>query len=774
MKSFKIAFSNIRKRKSSAITLFVITVLAALMLSMSFSIVFNINSFYDNKRIELNTPDYSAVVPIVTWQDEMLTYSENYKGVTAVEVTDGYMAMGNIKFTAVSDDSIQVMFFNAEQQNSMNTYEILEKLDNKPANSILLSLQYKYSGIKVGQKFPIQIGNDTVEYIVYGFFEDAQLGSTLTSVSPVYIPSDNFNDLENNPFVLPFRYLSLQFEDTAISSEFGADLLQHFGVNDLVMVPYHMTRMAATMFPLIMGMVLILVSAVVVAIALIVVSFSIKNNLQEEIKTLGALKSVGFTSKQLIASTILQFTLIAIVGGLVGVTISMFTNGFVGNIISSTSGLLWSSSATFLPSLLSLVLIVLVTMLVTLIASRKTKNVTPINAMRSGLSNHSFKKNVVAMEKSHLSLNANIAVKNAVLNKKNNIVALILVFLFSTLVVLTSVLYHNFVTEKTAFSQMIGLETAELQVSTSDGNLATQYFEEIKNHPNVEKTLEMDTSSLMVDGKSIIFSIWEDINAREVSTIVKGRYPQNDNEIVLPAIKLKELNKNIGDVVTITYKDKTESYIITGTTQGVGDTSELGDMTYEGFSRLEENRVLVAMYVYLINDDPASIEATAIELINKFGRDIYVVNFSENLKLLMASIEQPVAIAVYLVMAITVFVVCFVLFLMISTIIRQRKKDFGVMKALGFTSKQIIAQMLLSFLPIIVVGILVGTIVGILATNPLLGVMFASSGIAKAMFTVPIALVLICEIVLAVVCILTVVLVSLKTKRISAHKLIAD
>jgi len=122
------------------------------------------------------------------------------------------------------------------------------------------------------------------------------------------------------------------------------------------------------------------------------------------------------------------------------------------------------------------------------------------------------------------------------------------------------------------------------------------------------------------------------------------------------------------------------------------------------------------------------------------------------------------------IIAVTVLV----LFLMIGTIINRSKKETGILKAIGFTSKQLIAQMLLSFLPLILGGVLIGTILGIFVTNPLLGVMFSGIGIARASFIIVPWLVALGAVLLIAASIVTLLLVSLKYKRISARELIVE
>jgi len=109
-----------------------------------------------------------------------------------------------------------------------------------------------------------------------------------------------------------------------------------------------------------------------------------------------------------------------------------------------------------------------------------------------------------------------------------------------------------------------------------------------------------------------------------------------------------------------------------------------------------------------------------------------------------------------------------------NTLLRRRKKDFGIQKALGFTTGQIILQTLLSLLPVILVGTGLGILAGVLLTNPLLGIMFAGLGIAKPLFVISPLLTALSAVGLVAISVLTVYLLSLKTRNISPQKLIVE
>ncbi|MCL1901142.1 MAG: ABC transporter permease [Firmicutes bacterium] len=773
MKLSKIAFSNIKKRKSSAITLAAITAVAVTMLAISLMLLFGIGSFYDTKAEEFNTPHATLALTGYTEDEieDIFDFVTTYNKVTETETEDCYLS--NIKYT-INNSTVktQMIFSKESQERTMNTYTIIDEL-SKPLNGIILPLSFKFEGFKSGDDFSIQVGSKTFNYKIYGFYESVLFGSAMSNLKMAYITENAFNTISSDNIFMPYTLLYIMFQNLPDSYNFETDFLKEFGSSSSAFaISYDGSKGGVTMFPTIVAMVLILVAAIVVIVALIIARFTIINNIEEDIKTLGALKSIGFTSKQIKWSMVLQFLIIAVTGAILGSILTIALGGFISNIVSSTSGLLWSGSSMLVPIIIAVLSVIAVVVLITYLMSRRSKSVTPINALRSGLSNHSFVKNTAPLEKSKMPLNVNIAAKQFKRNLKNNISAFVMIVMFAFMTVLGLTLYHNFVTDTDAFRQMSGLEMGIIvQFSEKYMEENEDTLNDIKGRDNIRKTFEFNLTPIIAGGTTIDVLVWDDIEKKEADSIVEGRYPQADDEIAIPKYLAGITGKNRGERLSIEFEGTTESYLITGITQTAGNPTL--DITKEGFSKLKSSFVFTCLYIYLNDAGQETVDSFMDSLIDDYGKDIYLENASEVMDGILGTIGGPVGIATYFILAIEVFVICFVFFLMINTIIRRRKKEAGIMKAIGFTSGQLISQMLLSVLPVIIGGILVGTLLGVFLTNVLLGMMFGGL-VAKATFTIPALLVIISEIVLIAICIFTVYLVSLKYKKIAPHKLIVE
>jgi len=327
-----------------------------------------------------------------------------------------------------------------------------------------------------------------------------------------------------------------------------------------------------------------------------------------------------------------------------------------------------------------------------------------------------------------------------------------------------------------AFKQIIGVEPAEVQLAAESEEFAAEHFERIGETAGVKQYVKFDVFSVTAGGKLLNLCVWEDIGQKSPGTLILGRFPQSDNEISLLSTVSAVLGKGTGDVIHIEYEGSARDYLVTGITQSVGGGT--CDVTKAGFAKLigaaEETIVLRGMNLFLDSGDTDYVDDFVDGLLIEYGPELNAINLAEAVNGTLVALKDPIAIATYFIIAITVFTVCFVFYLLMNTVMRRRKKDFGIMKALGFTNGQIILQMLLSFLPVILIGTALGIGAGVLLTNPLLGLMFSGLGIAKPLFVIPAALTAISGFALCTVSLLTVYLLSLKTRNISPQKLIVE
>ena len=94
------------------------------------------------------------------------------------------------------------------------------------------------------------------------------------------------------------------------------------------------------------------------------------------------------------------------------------------------------------------------------------------------------------------------------------------------------------------------------------------------------------------------------------------------------------------------------------------------------------------------------------------------------------------------------------------------------MKALGFTTGQLIGQTAISFMPAVIISTFFGLILSSLIINPLTAAFLNGIGIVKCTFTVPVGFIIIAGAGLVLFAFGAACLLSLKIKKIAPQALL--
>ena len=117
-------------------------------------------------------------------------------------------------------------------------------------------------------------------------------------------------------------------------------------------------------------------------------------------------------------------------------------------------------------------------------------------------------------------------------------------------------------------------------------------------------------------------------------------------------------------------------------------------------------------------------------------------------------------------------IILLVLYLLMKTLIYNRRYEYGILKALGYRSKDLIIQNVLSFMPTIIIATLIGTIISYHITNPYIGLMMRSFGIMKCNMILPMDLMIITVIFIIGISLIGTILMSLKIRKVQPQNLL--
>jgi putative ABC transport system permease protein len=544
-------------------------------------------------------------------------------------------------------------------------------------------------------------------------------------------------------------------------------------LGDISAFNYDMMKVGTSIFLIIIMAVLITFSFIILLIALTVMRFAIVTHIEGNMKNIGSMEALGFTGRELILSTILQFVLITFVGMAIGFVIAASSIGLITNLVSSSIGLSWNAGVNFTVMGINLFAILALVCAISYMASAKLKKITPITALRSGVETHNFKRNFLPLSKSPLHINVSLGLKTFLQNTKQNIIILIIITLMSFVCVFTFTVNYNFNINNKALLRLVGIEKSELMTEYT-GKDYQKYYDEIGKMEHVKKTLQLNQINMRIrfGDRNITptVAICKDFNNLVIKTIVEGRYPVHDNEIAVTRLVQKNLNVKIGDVITLFGSEKEQEFIIVGITQQITSLGRGASITEDGMKRVNPYYTPTKLYIYL--DGRENIPSVMKALEDRYSQSGFIINnIEDSFTTILASFNTAIIALCVACIIITIGIISLILFLLIKIKLLKEMVRIGVAKALGYTTGQLIIQAIISFCPVCILGAFIGAVTALFMIDPAFAAMLSVAGVGNSHFIMSPVLIFTIFLAVSAFSILITAIVARGIKRITPCEL---
>lgn len=771
-----IARSNTRKAKGQTVAIIALILLAALMLNVWLMLSMDYRANFDRYNDKLNDGHFTLTVDdgdgaVRDFLDKTLASD---KRVSQYRL-DSCLHMTTLIPYNGQELSTWCVFVNKQTalSRTVGRAEIVE--NGTLTSGIYLPMLYKTNDVAAGKTVEISIGSNKVKYDVCGFFNSAMLGSHNCGTTEIIFTEDKYAELENTDYAQKSTLCSVRLKDKSDNLNFEAEIKSlvsnRFPNLNMVSNCYDIVAQARYISQMICSGIVSAMAFFVLLIALVVIASNIINYIQVNMKNLGALKAVGYTSRQLICALLLQFLGLTLLAAIIGAGLSYCIFPAVNTMMIAQTGIPYAMRFLPLSFLISLFILGGAVALAVWLSSHRIRNIEPIVALRSGITTHNFKRNHFPLEKTKAPLNLALALKTTFSGVKHNITVCITMLVLSLVLVFSGLMTENVIADMTPFIDLIVGETADSCISV-DISKENEFLSKMSDDSRVEKTyLYHSVNVTHVGGAELMATLCEDFSqVNNQNVLYKGRFPKFDNEIAIGAKYAKEKGFEVGNEIQVTANGNTEKYLICGLTQTSNFLGRDCLLTRKGYERLG---ALLHINYYINLSKNTNVDEFNTDVKETFNGNIYTtVNIQNTIESTSVVYVSLVTIIVIAILILSAVIIAFVLYLLVRTMLNNKMRDYGILKSLGFTTKQLILQTALSFMPSIIISTVVGLIIGCLIINPLLSLFFSSIGIMKCTFSIPIGLIALTGLGLILLSFGIACLLSLKIKRIAPRNLL--
>lgn len=781
-KLWMLSFANIRKSKGHTVSLLILFFISGLLLNAGLLVFLNFGSYFEKTEKELNATDMYYIIPDHLYNTEIENYIDTNDSITEKQKEESYWATGSFPYNG-NTRKITFLFNDMENQRELSKWKFVgEHLPPDGRSIYVPSVMNIDGGYQLNDTLEVTVNDQVLKFTIKGFTEDIFFSSFDTGIIGCYLPHDTYEQVAqtlggqyktnlyfanlkqmNNDVQNGIRNLIGQDSAGAVS-----DITNTFFCIDLSLIRLSRITMAS-----IVSIMTVAFAVIITAVCLIVVKFRIGNSIEDDMTKIGSLKSVGYTSGQIISSIILQFSLIAAAGSIVGISASYFMTPVLSQVFAHQSGLHWMQGFDGVISGISLLSILVVVVAVSFLSSRSVHKLNPIVALRGGVSTHSFRKNHLPLDTSKGSLPTLFAGKSILQNKKQSFMMAVIFTAVSFASAFGLVMFFNTVIDTKAFAETPGIEISNVMAILNPGADDKAVAEDVRNLEGVRKVQYVDQAVVKIENSDITTYVMDDFSQKETDTIYTGRYPLHSNEIALSGHEAALMHKSIGDTVTLKAGNSQADYLISGLSQGSSMGGTTAFIRTDGMKRLIPNFKHNILQIYL--NKGVNAGGFIDKMKDQYGSSIAdTENVDKDMQQGMGLYTTIVSKVGISMLVINILVEILVLYFVINSSVIRKKRELGIQKAIGFTTFQLMNQISLSFLPSIVIGVVLGSLIGTAETNVIMTAAMRSMGIMRAHFIITPSWIALYGAGLILVSYLISLLITYRIRKISAYSLVNE
>ncbi|MBR4557127.1 MAG: FtsX-like permease family protein [Clostridiales bacterium] len=783
-KTLLLTKSNLRKNRGTSVGLFLLMLIATCLIGVSLLIFFDAYPMASKEAERLNAGD-----GFITIQDGLEGFDDEKIEELIGNDTDRYFVYRNITYPQLSlsfgggnTTGVVSVSDSSAFGREMNRFEVAYEDTSITENYIYLPYQFSTAGgFKTGDTFEYDNSGKTFSFKVRGFLNLAYGGCNNNGRFSLVVDDESYENIREED--LDTINIIYDLKDGVNNGEFSIRTSNEaIKVNpNAVLVGDQLDNVISnrTFIGLILAVSMLVLTTLIVAAVAMMLANSIGNYIKENMKTLGALKAIGYTGSNIKSSLVVWFLIIACIGSIAGIILSYVFMPFMAGLIVGQMGIPYQVSFNVLATVIPIAFVVLFTLIVTLINAAKISKIQPIVALREGVESHNFKRNHVDLTKSSLSLNMSLAMKTLFGNMKQNVITFFVVGFMIFACIISLLMYENF--SRDPKMEIFATEVCA-GVVVSDKEKEDEIREYVNSRNDITNIREMFYTYFYYNDEVKFFTyVVEDTSLMSNPNLCyEGRIPQFDNEVAVSGSFAKAYDYNVGDKIKIDYGDNSYEYLITGLIQTTNNNGREAILTYEGAGRVVDMDMMPSWFWFDLVDESTdldkNVEATTKvidEVKEKFdGHVVNTINFSELMSGSMSTFRGISTIMLVLMVAISVVVIALILFLLIKALVYNKRKDYGIYKALGYTSGSLMLQTALSFMPSIIVSIIVFSIVSYHVVNPYMSIYMRAFGLMQCNFDVPVIGVVAIGVGFAIVSFFLALLQTARIRKIEAYNML--
>lgn len=762
---------NLNKARGQFLSFGVVMIITAVILNSALVLLFQTSDAYDSLFDELDTADLSVAVPEILSDDELAHDILELNGILDIDTNEALFAPSTLQDFQNSEFTMNTYFYRISDERKLTRHTVSDQTETSDEMSVYIPLYLSaLGGYQTGESIRYIINGKEYEFTVKGIVNEMQYGNYGTGFIGLFLTDEAYDRLKTEEVFTPVCEYLIKAEENAdlqkIRTDVGA-LLKEKSIPVISVLDCQTAKNSRTMVSDTIVLFLTVFAALVLLISIFLSRFRIKNTVDEEMNEMGVLKGIGYTSRMLKFSQVIPYLLVCGVGLVCGVALSYALIPVIANVLAVQSGFSYTPVFDIPAAAITILSILTAVFLFTLLAAGKIKKLEPINAIRGIDSLKNAGKNHFPLDSSKGCVGLNLIFKQAGASAGRNVLLFAVAFVMMILINFTGILFYNVNIHPDNFLTTLSEELPDIRVQAKEDKYDA--LKELLQKENIRAVNYGIAMTEYADG-SIPTIVCEDFSLLENNIVYRGGHPQKTDEIAVGSAFADEYS--IGDRFRLSLNNKQYEYTITGFIQSVNNNGLIVELTDAGYTKISD----VPMYslnLYL----PVNVNVSSFvdRLNGKYADYVTDVNNAakeaESMQTMYASLITVVAVVLFII---ALLIILLILYVILRSMIVSLKTDFGIYKAMGFTSHQLIIQTVGSITPVILFGSMLSAVSGVLYLPVMFNNIFSVIGAIKNNFEIPMYIMLVMAVILTAVNIVIGIILCRPIKNIAAYSLIKE
>ncbi|MCH7322139.1 ABC transporter permease [Solibacillus sp. MA9] len=730
----RIIRNDILKSKVITLTTMIFIATSTMLVSLAAILVINLSGALDTLMKQAKTPHFMQMHSGEVDIARLTSFAEKNNNVDDFQVIE-FLNMDGAKIILGDSslaNSVQDNGFSIQSEKFDYLLDLEGNIINVSDSELYVPISYMKDGkAKVGDKAVIS----GKEFIVKGFLRDSQMNSSLSASKRFLVSENDYIDIKNAgsiEYLIEFRLKELS-ELGTFETAYASAGLEANGPT----ITYSLIKMINALSDGMMIAVILLISALVVAIAFMCIRFTLLAKIEDDYHEIGVLKAIGLRVSDIKKIYIAKYATIAVVGSILGFVLSiMFKDKLLEN-IRLYMGESENSSSALLFGILGILLVCLSIIAYVSGMLRRFRKISAAEAIRFGtsLEKKSSIKRFVLSKNRLLNTNIFLGIQD-VLSRKRLYATMLTVLLMSAFIIIVPQNVHNTISSK-SFIQYMGIGDYDMRIDIQQTDNISEKSAEIVKMINSDSAISkyaiLTTKTFKVkmgDGSEENIKI--ELGDHSIFPIEysEGRAPNVTNEIALSALNADELSKKVGDAIILVIEGEEKKFTISGIYSDITN----GGKTAKAVFTAKSADIMWSIICAELSDK-SLVDGRTLEYTYKFDF-AKVSDIDEFVAQTFGSTISSVREASIVAVAIALIITVLVTLLFMKMLITKDRYSIAAMKAFGFTNSDIKKQYISRSFFVLIVGIVLGTLLANTLGEVLAGAIISSFGAAIFNFEV--------------------------------------